>query len=438
MLTNFAQTQKRGDDDRTITDDLFLSSPGSGYHPEAIVTEIKTIWDQWRDFLEAARADEDIHQYSAEKHGIVICGNGIRPKGNMPQDAYAQTSQLLRTTKRREFHEIFSAELSAIDNVLDSASRIDGHRHERDTMLQEARKLAVLQVEDSRQSQIVFLTDLLVAIIRDIYTAKPNLGHSETKLNEALVWPAMRFALYAVTKKKRGLQFFPGEERLRSMSIQLKANGTYVDERSCYKADGVLRCTEDNNELEVTLLETSNAYGQADPTKINFDFHKGMYGAVSMLKTVADIYKYASFHIMAKLKLYFWHVHTTHIRLWSISCPSGGVFVMMREDKCPIPISFNDDPKLLLDFTRFIWTFKASINGVTYLSERLEETMASVDELQNSNNHLMRDYRHCPLPPEKDLSQLVKPSIIKITERVHSTMFINDGPFSSPLVPPSL
>lgn len=60
---------------------------------------------------------------SSEKHGIVVCGNGIRPKGNMPQDAYTQISQLLATTKQREFHDIFPAEVSAVDNVLDSVRK---------------------------------------------------------------------------------------------------------------------------------------------------------------------------------------------------------------------------------------------------------------------------------------------------------------------------
>ena len=46
------------------------------------------------------------------------------------------------------------------------------------------------------------------------------------------------------------------------------------------------------------------------PKKINFDFHKGMYGTVAMLKTVADIYKYATFDSFKKLMLYFVHVHS--------------------------------------------------------------------------------------------------------------------------------
>lgn len=41
--------------------------------------------------------------------------------------------------------------------------------------------------------------------------------------------------------------------------------------------------------MELLLLEISNAYNNASTKKINFDFHKGMYGSVAMLKTIADL-----------------------------------------------------------------------------------------------------------------------------------------------------
>lgn len=67
----------------------------------------------------------------------------------------------------------------------------------------------------------------------------------------------------------RGLKFHPGEDRLHSVTRQLKANGIGVDDRFCYKADGVLRCSNEHREMELTLLETSNGYNQADQTKIS-------------------------------------------------------------------------------------------------------------------------------------------------------------------------
>ena len=136
------------------------------------------------------------------------------------------------------------------------------------------------------------------------------MSHSETTFNEAAVWPAIKFALYAMTKNNRRLKFFPGEDRLRSMSVQLEANRLGDDLRACYKADAILRCPKLHNEMEILLLETSNAFNTADQPKISFDFHKGVYGSLSMLKTIADLYQYANFQIMTKLRVYFVHAHS--------------------------------------------------------------------------------------------------------------------------------
>ncbi|KAI7874026.1 hypothetical protein K492DRAFT_222835 [Lichtheimia hyalospora FSU 10163] len=150
-----------------------------------------------------------------------------------------------------------------------------------------------------------------------------------------------------------------------------------------------------------------------------------MYGSVAMLKTIADLYKYASFECFKDLKLYFIHMHTKHIRLWSISSPSPGIFVMTREDKCGIPTAFNDDTHILLDYIRFGWSLK----------ERIEKTLAKIDDLEEAHKVKMKEYRYKKLPKDRDLSCLVNPAIIKITERVHACYFVDDGPDSSPLIP---
>ena len=153
--------------------------------------------------------------------------------------------------------------------------------------------------------------------IRDIYKAGANLSHSETMLNQLVTWPSLKFALYAITGNTRGLAFFPGEEQLLSMTKQLKNNNTQYDERSCYKGDAVLRCLDNKTggNMELLLLETSNSYDDTTEKKVNFDFHKGMFGIVAMLKTIADRYNYAPFDSFKKLKLYFMHAHS---RFWTI------------------------------------------------------------------------------------------------------------------------
>ncbi|KAI8144736.1 hypothetical protein BJV82DRAFT_57723 [Fennellomyces sp. T-0311] len=208
------------------------------------------------------------------------------------------------------------------------------------------------------------------------------------------------------------------------MTTQLQESNALQDDRSMYKADGILRCKDPKNghNMELALLETSKAYDAASPTKFNYDFHKGMYGSVAMLKTIADRFRYASFKVFSRLKLYFLHAHTEHIRLWSISCPEPRVFLMMREDKCTVPVDSNDDPKVLLDYIGFSWTFK----------ERLENTLKVLSDLEKSNSKVMAEMAYDDLPEDRDLSCLVKPHIVKVTERLHAPYFTHDGPYSLP------
>ena len=148
--------------------------------------------------------------------------------------------------------------------------------------------------------------------IRDIYKAGADLIHSETMINELVTWPSLKFTLYAVTGNTRGLVFFPGEEQLLSMTKQLKNNNTRYDERSCYKGDSILRCLDKKTggNMELVLLETSSSYDDTTEKKVNFDFHKGMFGTVAMLITIANRYNYAPFDSFEKLKLYFIHAHS--------------------------------------------------------------------------------------------------------------------------------
>ncbi|KAG2228280.1 hypothetical protein INT45_011072 [Circinella minor] len=235
--------------------------------------------------------------------------------------------------QRKEFSEIFDEELKQVDNVLNSS--------ESNMLKAGSRNITRCStIGTGRTDRLDFLSDILISVIRDIYQAGVDLSHSETIMNELVTWPSLKFALYAISGDTQRLTFFPGEEQLLSMTKQLKNNNTQYDERLCYKSDAVLRCLDKKTRggnMELVLLETSNSYDDTTKKKVNFDFHKGMFGTVAMLKTIADRYNYASFDSFKKLKLYFIHAHTKHLRLWSISCPVPNLFVINREDKCSIP-----------------------------------------------------------------------------------------------------
>lgn len=75
---------------------------------------------------------------------------------------------------------------------------------------------------------------------------------------------------------------------------------------SIYWADGVIRQLG-IEDFELLLFEASRGYDQASDTKSSFDFHKGLYGTVAMLKTVANAFNHAKFEVFSTLKLHFLH-----------------------------------------------------------------------------------------------------------------------------------
>lgn len=94
--------------------------------------------------------------------------------------------------------------------------------------------------------------------------------------------------------------FYEGEERLQAGRENLGDDVVYF-------ADGVVRAPEFSN-LEIMLLETSNALDACTDRKKAVDFHKEFYGAVAMLKTIADTHKAADLDLFTNLKVYFMHV----------------------------------------------------------------------------------------------------------------------------------
>lgn len=93
---------------------------------------------------------------------------------------------------------------------------------------------------------------------------------------------------------------------MESTKKQLKALGLQDNDKSQYKADGLIKLYGIKN-LEVLLLETSGSFNNSDKVKINFDHHKGTFGSLAMLKTVADGFCFASVETFKKLKVFFVH-----------------------------------------------------------------------------------------------------------------------------------
>lgn len=86
----------------------------------------------------------------------------------------------------------------------------------------------------------------------------------------------------------------------------LVSDDAHKDDRNHYNADGIVRLAG-LNDLEVSLLGTSGELRNEDKIKINFDHHKGSFGALAMLKTLADTYKYGTVEDFSKVKILYIH-----------------------------------------------------------------------------------------------------------------------------------
>lgn len=103
-----------------------------------------------------------------------------------------------------------------------------------------------------------------------------------------------------------GAQFKTGETYLKAMTMQLKAMELHKDDKSQYKADGLI-ILYSIEKLELVLLETSSQFGNTDLSKINYDHHKGLFGCLAMLKTVAEEFYLGSLELFQRIKVFFIH-----------------------------------------------------------------------------------------------------------------------------------
>lgn len=70
-----------------------------------------------------------------------------------------------------------------------------------------------------------------------------------------------------------------------------------------YLADGIVTFLSN----EMMIIEACGAFGTTSMSKVQFDRHKGAYGLLGMLKTIADKFQFASLPTFEKLEVCFLH-----------------------------------------------------------------------------------------------------------------------------------
>ncbi|KAG0176059.1 hypothetical protein DFQ29_006611, partial [Apophysomyces sp. BC1021] len=245
-----------------------------------------------------------------------------------------------------------------------------------------------------------------------------NISRSEACYNGQVLHPCIRACCRMLRVRDRGVSFLPAEEELISMSKQLRKRGL-LDQRFKYNADGILRLKSIAN-VEILLLETSSAYDSASNGKTSFDHFKGMFGLLSMLKTVADEFPLADYDIFKQLKLHFIHAHGTGIRHWTMSVPSANVYIMYKEQRVDISREFSQKSSTLLPFMLFHLD----------LGMALENTIQIIEKLKESHEQAIRVSRFTNERNLPSLQSFVDPIIVRLSEKHHSHLAKDMGPQS--------
>ncbi|KAI7899275.1 uncharacterized protein BX663DRAFT_538130 [Cokeromyces recurvatus] len=125
------------------------------------------------------------------------------------------------------------------------------------------------------------------------------------------------------------------------------------DGTTLYSADGILKLYG-VKDLEILLLETSSFCGCTSNVKIDFDHHKGLFGTLAMIKTIAYIYYFGSVDTFTKIKILFTHAAGTIIYLWSLKyVKDGPIYELWLEGFLNIEPKFEDRFEMLPKMINF-------------------------------------------------------------------------------------
>lgn len=140
----------------------------------------------------------------------------------------------------------------------------------------------------------------------DFHTTSLDVKDGETTFDALFIYTSLEavgtYSKDSTEWTKAG--FRHGEAQLQAMSKQLKTLPLYDDESHTYLADGIIKLYEMNS-IELLLLETSGPFANTEKPKIAFGHHKGLFGALAMLKTVADMFPQADIDTFKRIKIFF-------------------------------------------------------------------------------------------------------------------------------------
>ncbi|KAI8091742.1 hypothetical protein BDF21DRAFT_449119 [Thamnidium elegans] len=362
------------------------------YQPEFVenAEEINSILGKWNKFLENK---ENFHPYSPEYHRVIRCGKTVSSRPSLDKELYDQhVSQ--HEEKEYSLPEVC---MSYIDNIM--------NQHDLKKYRKAIRK--VPEVEGKDEDTFLFVENIFQSIY-NFHTTYKDIHDGETEFNGLFLFPFLNAVAAAVAAELGAAKtdFCYGEVCLEAMSTQLKALNMMVDGRNKYNADGLIRMYG-YKKLEILLLETSSYFGCSDKPKSKFDHHKGLFGSLAMMKTVADEYQYASITTFKKLKIIFAHASDTTVYLWSMSfIPDESIYELWLEDILEIKPDIDDKLEAIPNFVQFYWKTK----------ELLKQTSRIVMELKKEHDATLVRNMFKKSSDLTSLSSIVNPSILRLIE----------------------
>ncbi|KAI8350632.1 hypothetical protein EDC96DRAFT_448230 [Choanephora cucurbitarum] len=167
--------------------------------------------------------------------------------------------------------------------------------------------------------------------------------------NHRAIWPILSLAIDDKTS------FFPGE-------IELSASSEN------YNADALIKYSE----VEICVLETSGRYKLEDKARFGYDYVKGAFALLSMIKAIYKKYRFATKETTVELRVHFVHARGTKMHLWSLEAPFENTFVMQRVASTEIP-AIASDSSSILSLGNFAWALKQIVSKTSKTLDKMAE-----------------------------------------------------------------
>ncbi|KAF7727322.1 hypothetical protein EC973_007631 [Apophysomyces ossiformis] len=244
-----------------------------------------------------------------------------------------------------------------------------------------------------------------------------RINGSESLYKYKLLWPLLDLIAESASLDVE-VVLTPGETPLLAMQSENKAK---EDSRCAFSVDDTLR-VETLDNAKILTMEATGAYGFKDRSRCGYDYVKGAFSCLAMLRKLAHVYNAAGFDLFSKIRTYFLHTKGNtlqvawslisitstverKIKLWAVYTPEPEVNLMHLVKEAEIPGSFNEMEKVA-DLLDFLWETKL----------RVENAVSGVKRLKKEHARTLRR-AHIFGDPLPDLRAQVNQTVVELVKK---------------------